>query len=82
VILEHEKVRDAAVKGVPATGARSSLGELVKAYVVREDPSLTDLEVKRHCVDRLESYKVPHEVSFLDELPRNPAGKVVKDQLE
>ena len=81
VIMLHDKVREAAVKGVPATGIRASLGELIKAYVVRRDPSLTDVEVRKHCFSRLPSYKIPHLVVFLDELPRNPAGKVVKADL-
>ncbi len=81
VILENDKVRDAAVKGVPAAGARASLGELVKAYVVPEDPSLTERDVKKHCTERLASYKVPHDVVFLEELPRSPTGKVIKDDL-
>lgn len=75
------KVREAAVKGIPATGIRESLGELIKAYVVRDDPSLTEMELRRHCHQALPSYKIPHVIVFLDALPRNPAGKVAKDQL-
>ena len=81
VIMLHDKVREAAVRGVKATGIRASLGELIKAYVVRRDPSLTEAEVRKHCFSRLPSYKIPHMVEFLDELPRNPAGKVVKAEL-
>ncbi len=82
VLLGLPKVREVAVKGVPATGVRESLGELIKAYIVRDDPSLTETEVRRHCHARLPSYKLPHIIEFRDALPRNPAGKVVKTELE
>jgi len=81
VLLAHDRIREAAVKGIPATGVRSHLGEIVKAYIVPRDPSLTELEIKKHCYDRLPSYKIPQFIEFMDELPRNPSGKVVKDQL-
>jgi len=81
VLQAHEKVREAAVKGVPATGPRAHLGELVKAWVVPRDPSLTEIELRKHCYDKLPSYKVPAFMVFTDSLPRNPAGKVVKDML-
>ncbi len=81
VLMEHEGVRDAAVKGVPAAGVRSSLGEFVKAYIVSDNASLEERDIKKHCYERLASYKVPNLVVFLDELPRNPAGKVVKSEL-
>jgi fatty-acyl-CoA synthase len=80
-LTAHELVRDAAVKGVPATGVRQALGEMIKAFVVPASPSLTEQDVRRHCVHALPSYKVPHIIVFLDRLPRNPSGKVVKDQL-
>ncbi len=81
VLHAHPQVREAAVKGVPATGVRAALGELVKAYIVPRQGCLTEAEIKRHCFEHLPSYKVPQLVSFLDVLPRNPAGKVVKDEL-
>jgi len=81
VIMEIEGVREVAVKGVPAEGGRAPLGELIKAYVVRERDSITERDVKKHCLDKLPSYKVPHFVEFLEELPRNPSGKVVKSEL-
>jgi len=82
VLMSHDGVREAAVKGVPATGVRASLGELIKAYVVRRDPSLTEEDLRRFCFRRLPSFKIPHIIVFLDELPRNPSGKVVKSLLD
>jgi len=82
-IMTHEKVMEAAVIGIPATGARVHLGELVKAVVVPQPGAkLTELEIKRHCVERLASYKTPQVVEFRSELPRNAAGKVVKRLLK
>ncbi|OPZ86818.1 MAG: Long-chain-fatty-acid--CoA ligase [bacterium ADurb.Bin429] len=81
VLAAHPMVREAAVKGVPATGIRAHLGELVKAFVVPADPALTERDILQHCYASLPSYKVPTYVSFLDALPRNPSGKVVKEEL-
>ena len=67
---------------MPATGVRASLGEMIKAYVVRRDPELTEADVRRHCLRRLPSYKAPHVIEFPDALPRNPSGKVVKTELD
>jgi acyl-CoA synthetase (AMP-forming)/AMP-acid ligase II len=81
VLMSHDGVHEAAVKGEPATGAAAFLGERVKAYVVRRDDSVTERDLREHCTRRLPSYKVPHRIVFMDVLPRNPAGKVVKAEL-
>jgi len=76
-------VADVAVVGIPATGVRASLGELVKAVVVRSAGSeIGELDVKRFCSRELASYKVPHVVEFRDELPCNVTGKVLKEKLK
>jgi len=49
--------------------------------VARSGCTLTESDVRRHCHERLPSYKIPHQVVFTDELPRNPGGKVMKDEL-
>ncbi|MHB8994852.1 MAG: class I adenylate-forming enzyme family protein [Armatimonadota bacterium] len=82
VILGHDGVREAAVVGVPATGVRAALGELVKAVVVcQPETDLRDLDIKRHCAAALPSYKVPQIVEFREELPKNATGKVLKREL-
>ena len=79
VLYAHDGVLDAAVIGIPATGARAYLGELVKAVVVpKEGVTLTEVEIKRHCAERLPTYKVPQVIELRDKLPRNASGKVVK----
>ncbi len=82
-ILTHEGVMEVAVVGIEATGASAYLGELVKAVVVpKEGHKLNELDIKRHCAERLASYKVPSIVEFRDALPRNPGGKVLKRELK
>jgi len=82
VLARCPGVADVAVVGVRAEGVRASLGELVKAVVVRAPGAeLGELDVKRFANGELASYKVPHIVEFRDALPRNATGKVIKDQL-
>ena len=80
-LMTHDEVEEAAVRGVPATGAAAFLGEQIEAYVVRSDARLTEHELRRYAFERLPSYKVPSRIVFLAALPRNPSGKVVKDEL-
>jgi fatty-acyl-CoA synthase len=72
----HGKVREAAVVGVED----ERFGQRLKAFVVADGP-LSEDEVTSYVKENLARYKVPREVEFLDELPRNPAGKVMKREL-
>lgn len=83
VLTELPGLREAAVVGIPATGVRASLGELIKAYVVADPDAdtLTETDIRRHCHRRLPSFKIPHILQFIDHLPRNAAGKVNKTDL-
>ncbi|MFI7675065.1 FadD3 family acyl-CoA ligase [Actinophytocola sp. NPDC049390] len=65
-------VRESAVVGVPD----DRLGEVGKAFVVGTGLSTED--VITHCAGLLANYKVPRQVEFTDELPRNASGKVLK----
>ncbi len=77
VIMSHPGVEEAAVIGVPDL----QWGEVVRAVVVRRDMALTEAEVIEHCMPRLAGFKRPESVVFVDELPRNPLGKVLKREL-
>jgi acyl-CoA synthetase (AMP-forming)/AMP-acid ligase II len=78
VILEHDAVQEAAVAGVPHT----VLGEDVGAWIVRKPGETLDEDaLKAFCADRLADYKRPRVVHFVDELPRNATGKVMKHKL-
>jgi long-chain acyl-CoA synthetase len=78
VLYEHPGVREAAVAGI----AHPVLGEDVGAWVVRTQGStVTADELRAFCAERLSDYKVPRAVAFLDGLPRNATGKVLKRDL-
>jgi fatty-acyl-CoA synthase len=71
-------VRETAVVGVED----EQWGQRLRAFVVAHDgASLTEQAVKDHIKANLAGYKVPRDVIFLDELPRNATGKVLKRQL-
>ena len=75
----HESIEEAAAIGVDD----EKFGQRLKAFVVlAKGAKLTEDEVKDYVKDNLANYKVPREVVFLDELPRNPTGKVLKRELE
>lgn len=79
-LVEHPAVLEAAAVPVP----HEVLGEDVGAFVVvvpGVDPAPTVEELTAHCAERLADYKVPRRIWFLDALPRNPTGKVVKRDL-
>ncbi|CAN5574751.1 acyl-CoA synthetase [soil metagenome] len=78
LLAAHPAVAEAAVVGVPD----EDYGQRLVAFVaLRPDETLTEDGVKDHVRANLARYKVPRQVSFLDELPRNPAGKIVKHLL-
>jgi malonyl-CoA/methylmalonyl-CoA synthetase len=70
-------VAEVAVVGLPD----EEFGESVTAVLVRADPELTEREVQDFCRDNLAGYKKPREVVFVDELPRNAMGKVLKHEV-
>jgi fatty-acyl-CoA synthase len=78
VLYQHDAVQEAAVVGRPD----DRWGEVPVAFVVlRRDATTTANALLDHCRGRLARFKVPTEVTFLDALPRNPSGKVLKREL-
>ncbi|MBI4832101.1 MAG: long-chain fatty acid--CoA ligase [Candidatus Lindowbacteria bacterium] len=75
VIIAHPKVGEVGVIGV----ADEKWGESVRAVIVPlPGQTLTAEEIQEFCKERLAKYKIPKSVKFVEELPRNPAGKILK----
>ncbi len=83
LLAGHPGVMEASAIGVPD----ERFGMRLHAFVVRREPSsggaaLTEDDLKDYVRDNLARFKVPRAITFLDELPRNPTGKVLKRQLK
>lgn len=78
-LLSHPAVAECAVVGIPD----DFFGEAVAAAVVlRDGCEATEEELIAHCKERIASYKKPRKVAFMDELPKSPVGKVLKNQIK
>jgi acyl-CoA synthetase (AMP-forming)/AMP-acid ligase II len=78
LLADHAEIEEAAVVGVPD----SEFGQRLKAFVVRRNgATLNEEGVKLYVKENLARFKVPREVVFLEELPRNATGKILKREL-
>lgn len=77
VLVSHPGVREAAVIGLPDEHS----GEVVAAFVVRKDATLTSEELRAFCKESLTGYKVPKQIFFRETLPKTNVGKVLRRAL-
>ncbi|MBN9428984.1 MAG: long-chain fatty acid--CoA ligase [Burkholderiales bacterium] len=77
VVSEHPGVLEVAAVGVPDPHA----GEVVKLYVVKRDPALTERELMEFCAKELTGYKRPRQIEFRSELPKTNVGKILRREL-
>ncbi|MBY0434884.1 MAG: AMP-binding protein [Cyclobacteriaceae bacterium] len=78
VLASHPKVLEVAAIGVP--DAKS--GEVIKAFIVKKDPSLNEEELKKFSHENLTNYKVPKYFEFRTELPKTNVGKILRRSLK
>lgn len=77
-LMSHPRIQDAAVVGVPS----KKWGEVPLAVLVSGgQPELSAEELVGFCRDKLAGYKIPRVVEYVDALPRNPTGKILKKDL-
>jgi acyl-CoA synthetase (AMP-forming)/AMP-acid ligase II len=77
-IAKHPAVVDVAIIGVP----HEKFGEALLAFIVLQKGSALSVdELIEFCRDKIAGYKIPRQIELLDELPRNPSGKVLKKVL-
>lgn len=78
VLYEHQKVKEAAVIGVPDPRR----GETVKAFIVlKDDETASEDEIISYCREQLAAYKVPRIVEFRTHLPKSMVGKILRREL-
>ncbi len=77
VVASHPGVLEVACVGVPDDKS----GEVVKVFVVKKDPTLSEKDILAHCKTNLTGYKVPKYVEFRDELPKTNVGKILRRAL-
>jgi long-chain acyl-CoA synthetase len=78
VLYQHEDITEAAVIGAPD----QHLGEVPKAYIaLKSGSSLTAEKVQDFCRAHLAAFKIPKQIEIMQELPKNPTGKILKKAL-
>ena len=77
VVQSHAGVLEVAAVGVDDEES----GEVVKLFIVKKDPALTEDAVLEHCKDKLTRYKWPKHIEFRDELPKTNVGKILRRAL-
>lgn len=77
VIYSHPNITECAVIGVPC----ENTDEAIKLFVVSNDNELTEADIVTFCRSELTAYKVPKQIIFMTDLPKSPAGKILRREL-
>ncbi|MEH7073361.1 long-chain-fatty-acid--CoA ligase [Neobacillus drentensis] len=77
VLYQHPAILETAVIGIPD----KEYGEIVKAFVVTNGEGITMDDILYFCEDKLAKYKLPKQVEFMEELPKNSTGKILRRAL-
>ncbi|WP_079529352.1 fatty acid--CoA ligase family protein [Halobacillus hunanensis] len=77
VLYDHPDISEAAVIGTPDPNS----GEMVISFVVSSNPALNESTLKEYCKGYLAKYKQPARIHFMEELPKNTTGKILRKNL-
>ncbi|MFT4630288.1 MAG: long-chain acyl-CoA synthetase [Arenicella sp.] len=77
VVYGHPNITECAAVGVP----NDATGEAIKLFVVSNNPQLTDKDIIEFCRGELTAYKIPKQIAFAEDLPKSPAGKILRREL-
>ena len=77
VLCHHPEIHEAGVIGVTS----EEHGEIVKAVIVRNKPTLSEQDIIEYCHQELAAYKVPKIIEFRDSLPKTNVGKILRREL-
>ncbi|SFG01353.1 long-chain acyl-CoA synthetase [Halobacillus alkaliphilus] len=77
VLYNHPDITEVAVVGAPDP----ELGETVISFVVSSNPSINEHALHEYCREHLAKYKVPSRIEFMEELPKNTTGKILRKNL-
>lgn len=78
IILSHSGVKEVCVVGLPD----EKWGEVVSAFIVSKEFRLSTEEILHLCEGKIANYKKPKFIMFIDELPKNAAGKILRRELK
>lgn len=77
VLLAHQAVEECAVIGC----SHHQMGQFARAFIVKNDQDVAEMQLKKHCKQSLASYKVPKQIVFVESLPKTTSGKIKRGQL-